>query len=103
LGVVHGVNPAMGWLFAVALGLYRQQRRIVLLSVVPIALGHATSVALVLLLFLGFGQMIDRTVIRRAAATLLIAWAIWHACAAIASACAWACRPASLGSVCGPS
>jgi hypothetical protein len=79
LGIMHGVNPAMGWLFAVALGLYRQQRRVVLLSVVPIALGHAVSVALVLLLFLGFGQVIDRAFMSRAAAALLIAWALWHA------------------------
>jgi hypothetical protein len=79
LGVVHGVNPAMGWLFAVALGLYRQQRRVVLLSVVPIAVGHAVSVALVLLLFLGFGQVIDRALMSRAAAALLIGWALWHA------------------------
>ena len=24
LGVYHGLNPAMGWLFAVAIGLHRQ-------------------------------------------------------------------------------
>jgi hypothetical protein len=24
LGMFHGLNPAMGWLFAVALGLHRQ-------------------------------------------------------------------------------
>src|SRR3954454_7429261 len=32
LGMFHGINPAMGWLFAVALGLHRQSRRVVLLS-----------------------------------------------------------------------
>ena len=32
LGAFHGLNPAMGWLFAVALGLHRQSRRVVLLS-----------------------------------------------------------------------
>ena len=39
LGAFHGLNPGMGWLFAVALGMHRHDRRIVWLSVVPIALG----------------------------------------------------------------
>ena len=47
LGAFHGINPAMGWLFAVALGLQRQSMRAVLWSLVPIALGHAASMALV--------------------------------------------------------
>src|SRR5437588_711510 len=41
LGLFHGINPAMGWLFAVALGLHRHSQKVVLLSLVPIALGHA--------------------------------------------------------------
>ena len=49
LGLFHGFNPAMGWLFAVALGLQRGSQRIVLLSLVPIAVGHAGAVAAVLL------------------------------------------------------
>jgi len=47
LGAFHGLNPAMGWLFAVALGLYRKSRRVVLVSLVPIALGHAAAIAVV--------------------------------------------------------
>ena len=45
LGAFHGLNPAMGWLFAVALGLYRHSRRVVLVSLIPIALGHAARTA----------------------------------------------------------
>ena len=41
LGAFHGLNPAMGWLFAVALGLHRRSRSVVLLSLVPIAIGHS--------------------------------------------------------------
>ena len=37
LGAFHGLNPAMGWLFAVALGLHRQSRTIVYAALVPIA------------------------------------------------------------------
>ena len=53
LGAFHGVNPAMGWLFAVALGLHRQRRSVVLASLLPIALGHAFAVALVALAVAG--------------------------------------------------
>jgi hypothetical protein len=35
LGFFHGINPTMGWLFAVALGLHRRSFRTVLLSLVP--------------------------------------------------------------------
>ena len=45
LGAFHGINPAMGWLFAVALGLHRRSRAVVLASLIPIALGHALAVA----------------------------------------------------------
>ena len=47
LGAYHGVNPAMGWLFAVALGLQERSRGAVFNAFPPIALGHAASVALV--------------------------------------------------------
>jgi hypothetical protein len=47
LGVYHGLNPAMGWLFAVGLGFLRRSRRAVLEALLPIAVGHELSVALV--------------------------------------------------------
>jgi uncharacterized membrane protein len=49
LGAFHGLNPAMGWLFAVALGLQERRRGAVLRAIPPIALGHAAAVAIVLL------------------------------------------------------
>jgi hypothetical protein len=55
LGAFHGLNPAMGWLFAVALGLHRHDRRLVWLSPFPIALGHALSIAIVAGAFLWAG------------------------------------------------
>ena len=45
LGAAHGINPAMGWLFAVALGLQRGSRRAVWVSLGPLALGHAAAIA----------------------------------------------------------
>jgi len=78
LGAFHGLNPAMGWLFAVALGLHRQDRSIVLLSLAPIALGHAVSVAVVAAVFLAVGAMLDLHAVRTGAALALIGWALYH-------------------------
>lgn len=47
LGAYHGLNPAMGWLFAVALGLQERKRSAVLRALPAIALGHETSIAAV--------------------------------------------------------
>ena len=48
LGAYHGINPGMGWLFAVALGLQQRSARGVCRALPPIALGHAAAVGLVL-------------------------------------------------------
>jgi hypothetical protein len=45
LGAYHGLNPGMGWLFAVALGLQERSRAAVIGAFAPIALGHALSIA----------------------------------------------------------
>jgi hypothetical protein len=79
LGLYHGINPAMGWLFAVALGLHRESQKVVLLSLVPIALGHAAAVAAVLAAVLALGLVIGHAIVLRLAAVVLIGWALWHA------------------------
>lgn len=78
LGAFHGLNPAMGWLFAVALGLHRQERRVVWLALLPIALGHAVSIAAAAVVFLIVGQIIDGWILRVASGLILIAWALYH-------------------------
>ncbi len=78
LGAFHGLNPAMGWLFAVALGLHRQSRRVVLASLLPIAVGHAIAIAAVVAAVVALGIAIDQRIIRLSAGILLIAWAIYH-------------------------
>jgi hypothetical protein len=45
LGAGHGINPAMGWLFAVALGLQRGSRGAVWGALGPLAVGHALAIA----------------------------------------------------------
>ena len=47
LGAYHGINPGMGWLFAVALGMQQGSARGVWRALLPIALGHAAAVGLV--------------------------------------------------------
>lgn len=79
LGFFHGINPAMGWLFAVALGLQRNSQRVVLVSLLPIALGHAAAVAAVLTAVVTLGFLVDRVLLVRLAAAVLIGWAFWHA------------------------
>jgi len=78
LGAFHGLNPAMGWLFAVALGLYRQSRRVVLVSLIPIALGHAAAIAVVVYAVIVLGMALDREAFRIVSGVMLIAWGIYH-------------------------
>jgi hypothetical protein len=78
IGLFHGLNPAMGWLFAVALGLHRNSQRAVLLSLVPIAIGHAAAIGVVLTIVLMLGFVIDRVALTRFAAVVLIGFALWH-------------------------
>ena len=79
LGAFHGLNPAMGWLFAVALGLHRGGRRTVLMALVPITLGLAAAVLAVVLAVLAFGVLLDPAIVRRTAGLVLLGWAAWHA------------------------
>jgi hypothetical protein len=78
LGAFHGLNPAMGWLFAVALALHRHDRRMVWLSPIPIAVGHAVSVVLVTAVFLWASLIIDPAIVRVLSALFLIGWALYH-------------------------
>jgi hypothetical protein len=50
LGAYHGINPGMGWLFAVARGMQEHRARAVAWSLPPIALGHALSIGVVVLI-----------------------------------------------------
>ena len=78
LGAVHGLNPAMGWLFAVALGLHRHSRAIVVVSLLPIAIGHAASIAAVASLLVIAGYLVPHHVVRIGSGLLLLAWATYQ-------------------------
>jgi hypothetical protein len=77
LGAFHGLNPAMGWLFAVAIGLQTRSRKALLLALIPLALGHEASVGVIVLLVNEVHVVASEAVIRGFAAGLLVSMAIW--------------------------
>jgi len=78
LGVYHGINPAMGWLFAVSRGMQERSRRAVLRSLLPIAIGHEASIALVAVLVLTLSTTTDPMELRIGAAAVLIGFGIFR-------------------------
>jgi hypothetical protein len=78
LGAYHGLNPAMGWLFAVALGMQERSRRAVLRSLLPIAIGHEASVVLVAVLVVGLGLLADTHLLHVGAGIALIAFGLFR-------------------------
>jgi hypothetical protein len=79
LGAFHGLNPAMGWLFAVALGIHRRSRRVLLVSLLPIALGHAIAIAIVVFSVMILGFAIGTGRLGVVCGLLLIVWGTYHA------------------------
>jgi hypothetical protein len=77
LGAYHGLNPAMGWLFAVALGLQERRRGAVLQALPPIALGHAVAISLAVLV-VGIAQiMVPLDVLRYVCAGVVILFGLY--------------------------
>lgn len=78
LGAWHGVNPAMGWLFAVALGLQEHRRGAVWRALPPLAAGHALAVAGALLLAAALGVVLPPELLRWLIAATLVAFGIYR-------------------------
>jgi hypothetical protein len=78
LGAYHGLNPAMGWLFAVGLGLQERSRGAVLRSLAPIAIGHELALAVVAGLVITLGVLSDPGPLRAGAAVALIAFGLFR-------------------------
>jgi hypothetical protein len=78
LGAYHGVNPAMGWLFAVSRGMQERSRRAVLRSLVPIAIGHELSIALVAALVVGLSVVADSSTLRIVASAALLLFGVFR-------------------------
>lgn len=77
LGAYHGMNPGMGWLFAVALGMQERKGSAVARALVPIAFGHALAVGIVVLAAAFLGMALPREAIRYPVAALLLGLGIF--------------------------
>jgi hypothetical protein len=77
LGAYHGLNPAMGWLFAVALGLQEGRREAVIKAFWPIALGHAAAVVLVVTAVLAAQVVVPLGVLKYLGAGALILFGLY--------------------------
>jgi hypothetical protein len=72
LGAYHGLNPGMGWLFALTLGLQEKSRAAVVKAMLPIALGHAAAISLVLIALHFAQNALPQRVVRIATAAILL-------------------------------
>jgi hypothetical protein len=77
VGALHGLNPANGWIFAAVWGVHSRDRAQALRALIPIAGGHAISVALVATAVV-LGQSMGRAVLQALAGALLVAVAMHY-------------------------
>lgn len=76
-GAYHGLNPGMGWLFALSLGLQQRSERAIWKSIGPIALGHMASLALVAVIVLAGVRFISTDLLQVLTAVVLIAFGVY--------------------------
>jgi hypothetical protein len=72
LGAGHGLNPGMGWLFAVALGMQEGRARAVWRALPPLALGHAMAVGAAVVTAAALGQVVPAEALARMVGVLLV-------------------------------
>jgi hypothetical protein len=77
LGAYHGINPGMGWLFAVALGMQEQKGSAVVRSLLPIALGHALAIGCVVLAAAFLGMALPLAALRYPVGLVLLGLGIY--------------------------
>ena len=77
LGAYHGLNPGMGWLFAVALGMQEKKGSAVARSLIPIAVGHAVAIGSVVLTSVFLGMTLPLMVMRYLVAALLVGMGVY--------------------------
>jgi len=78
LGALHGINPGMGWLFAVARGLQERSRREVWRAALPLAAGHALAIGATVTVALIVGVALDPERLKWTVAGFLLATGLWH-------------------------
>jgi hypothetical protein len=78
LGSLHGINPGMGWLFAVALGLQEGNGRAVWRALLPLAGGHALAIAAAVLIASVAGLMMPPSLMKWIVVGLLFGLGVWR-------------------------
>lgn len=78
LGIYHGVNPGMGWLFAVALGMQHKSGRVVWWSLAPIAIGHFIAISLTVALALILGIIFPMAYLKIFAVCVLFGFGLYR-------------------------
>jgi len=78
LGAYHGINPGMGWLFAVALGMQEHSTRAVVRALAPITLGHALAIGVVVLLADLIQVVLPLNYVKIVVAVLLLALGVYR-------------------------
>jgi hypothetical protein len=78
LGAFHGLNPAMGWLFAVARGMQERSRAVLLRSLPPIAAGHLASVAIVAAVVSATESVVAANVVGVVGGVVLVCFGLWR-------------------------
>ncbi len=78
LGVWHGINPGMGWLFAVALGLQEGEGRAVWRALPPLALGHGLAIAGTILLAALVGWIVPLEHLKWVVVVLLVGFGAYR-------------------------
>src|SRR5687767_3559399 len=73
LGAFHGINPGMGWLFAVALGMQERRRSAVWKALLPLGMGHALAVAAAIVVAVLGGAIVPMRHLRWPVAVFLVA------------------------------
>jgi len=78
LGAFHGINPGMGWLFAVALGMQEKSRRAVWWALLPLTLGHGLATAAVVAAAILLGVAIPAAALKWPVAMTLVALGVYR-------------------------
>src|SRR3954463_9269683 len=78
LGAFHGINPGMGWLFAVALGMQEQRLGAVWRALIPLTMGHALAIAVVVLAAVAAGAAVPASSLKLPVAVTLGALGIYR-------------------------
>lgn len=77
LGTYHGINPGMGWLFAVGLGLQEGRGLAVWRALLPMALGHTIAIGIVVALAGLLQVVVPTDVLRIVVALTLVGLGIY--------------------------